>query len=184
MLLWSPFVLLACAALAPLVTRLAGRSAGWVLGAIPAALFVHFLGHLPVGPGEFLRESVEWVPGLGVEVAFLLDGLSIVFALLVTGIGALVLVYAGGYMAGTEADWWIAVGTPRGTFSSDLEAWSPGLRSFQAPLEDVSPPATILLTPVLPPGEYAFLIAIDANPDGKPDLDQLITWDHVELTVK
>ena len=39
---------------------------------------------------------------MGVEFAFLLDGLSGTFALLVTGIGALVVLYAGSYMAGNE----------------------------------------------------------------------------------
>ena len=38
--------------------------------------------------------------GLGVRLAFRLDGLSLLFALLVTGIGALVLVYGGGYLKG------------------------------------------------------------------------------------
>jgi multicomponent Na+:H+ antiporter subunit A len=35
-----------------------------------------------------------------VSLSFALDGLSLLFALLVTGIGALILVYAGGYLAG------------------------------------------------------------------------------------
>jgi multicomponent Na+:H+ antiporter subunit A len=40
------------------------------------------------------------VTGLGVRLAFRLDGLSLLFALLVTGIGALILVYGGGYLKG------------------------------------------------------------------------------------
>ena len=40
--------------------------------------------------------------GLGIRLAFRLDGLSLLFALLVTGIGALVLVYAGSYFKDDE----------------------------------------------------------------------------------
>ena len=99
-MLWTPFSLLLLAALAPLITRWTKGAAGWVLGALPAALFVVFLGYLPIEPGVSVRETATWVPGFGVEISFLLDGLSGTFALLVTGIGALVMVYAGGYMAG------------------------------------------------------------------------------------
>jgi len=101
-MIWTPFSLFALAVLSPLIVRLTKGSAGWVLGALPAALFVFFAGYLPIAPGESVREAVSWVPGMGVEIAFLLDGLSGTFALLVTGIGALVIVYAGGYMAGDE----------------------------------------------------------------------------------
>ena len=50
--------------------------------------------------GSAVEESWEWVAGLGVRLAFRLDGLSLLFALLVTGIGALVLIYGGGYLKG------------------------------------------------------------------------------------
>jgi multicomponent Na+:H+ antiporter subunit A len=101
-MIWTPFSLFVLAAVSPLIIRYTRSAAGWILGAVPAALFVYFLGYLPIAPGESIREAVTWVPSLGVEVAFLLDGLSGTFALLVTGIGALVIVYTGGYMAGDE----------------------------------------------------------------------------------
>lgn len=101
-MIWTPFSLIALAALSPLIIRATRGAAGWVLGAVPAALFVFFVGYLPIAPGESIRETVSWVPSLGVEIAFVLDGLSGTFALLVTGIGALVIVYAGGYMKGDE----------------------------------------------------------------------------------
>ncbi len=50
------------------------------------------------------RLAVPWIDaadvGFDVELAMRLDGLSLLMALLVTGIGALVMVYAGGYLAG------------------------------------------------------------------------------------
>ena len=90
----------AVAALAPLVVRLLGRRAGWALGLVPLAVFGFFLRQWPaVTHGEPIREVHAWLPALDVPLSFYLDGLSLLFALLVTGIGALIVVYAGGYLA-------------------------------------------------------------------------------------
>jgi multicomponent Na+:H+ antiporter subunit A len=40
-----------------------------------------------------------WVPSLGVELAFRIDGLSLLMLVLITGVGAAVFLYAAGYMA-------------------------------------------------------------------------------------
>ena len=40
---------------------------------------------------------MPWVPALGVDFAFRLDGLALAFALLICGIGAMVLLYAAAY---------------------------------------------------------------------------------------
>ena len=40
----------------------------------------------------------NWAPSLGISLGFLVDGLSLIFALLITGIGALIFLYATGYM--------------------------------------------------------------------------------------
>jgi multicomponent Na+:H+ antiporter subunit A len=94
----SGFVL---ALAAPGLYRLTGRAAGWVLALLPLALTAYFVSFLePVASGEVYRSRHDWVPSLGVSLSFTLDGLSLLFALLITGVGALVLVYAGGYLAG------------------------------------------------------------------------------------
>ena len=54
----------------------------------------------PIAAGETFHVRHDWVPSLGVNLSFTLDGLSLLFALLISGVGALVLVYAGGYLAG------------------------------------------------------------------------------------
>ena len=90
----------ASACLAPLVSRLTGRHAGWFLAAVPAWVLWVFGGLLPLGYGPAWVESAEWVPSLGITLSFLADGLSVVFVMLICGIGAVVLIYAGGYMAG------------------------------------------------------------------------------------
>ncbi len=88
---------------APGVARLGARAAGWVLGLVPLGLFVYFARQLPaVAGGAVQAERHAWMPGMGVDFAFYLDGLSLLFALLVTGIGALIVVYAGAYMDGHD----------------------------------------------------------------------------------
>lgn len=89
------------ALLAPGIVRLAPRRAGWILALLPAAQVVYFFNQLDaVSSGQLLRYSRAWVPSLGIEFSFVLDGLSLLFALLISGIGALVLIYGGEYLAG------------------------------------------------------------------------------------
>jgi multicomponent Na+:H+ antiporter subunit A len=56
---------------------------------------VQFVG--PVSHEHIPEYVVPWVPALGVELAFRLDGLALAFALLICGIGALVLLYTSAY---------------------------------------------------------------------------------------
>jgi multicomponent Na+:H+ antiporter subunit A len=53
-----------------------------------------------VWQGQPRSEMYAWVPDLGLSFAFRLDGLSLLFALLITGIGSLVLLYTSSYLAG------------------------------------------------------------------------------------
>jgi len=86
-----------------------GRRTGPVLALVPAGVFVMLLQRLPElsplqpepaapGPPPAMLESWPWVPRWGIELSFRLDGLSLLFALLITGIGALVFAYSGAYM--------------------------------------------------------------------------------------
>lgn len=89
---------LLAAALAPLLVRPLRAASGWVLATVPLALFGWALSLLPQSGAFPLLERFEWVPALGIALSFRLDGLSLLFVLLITGIGALVVVYAGGYL--------------------------------------------------------------------------------------
>lgn len=95
-------VLLLCAG-AALVARPLGRIGGWgapLLALAPLSAFVILLREQPaIARGEVILASAEWVPSLGVALSFRLDGFSLLFALLVTGIGVLVTLYAGAYFA-------------------------------------------------------------------------------------
>lgn len=94
----SAFLLAAIAA--PMQRRL-GAPTRWLLAAGPAALFFWFLLQVgAVANGQIIRFSYAWAPRLDVAFALRLDGLSLLFALLVTGIGALVIVYSADYLRG------------------------------------------------------------------------------------
>ncbi|MCG5514550.1 putative monovalent cation/H+ antiporter subunit A [Ectothiorhodospira sp. 9100] len=91
------------AAVAPWVHRGLGRHGGWVLATLPATLFVYFVSFLPgLGEAEGGRVILEydWIPNLGIQLSFLVDGLSLLFALLISGIGFFVVAYAGRYLEG------------------------------------------------------------------------------------
>jgi len=88
----------AAATVAPAVHRTAGRYSSAVLAVLPLTLALYFISQ---NVSDYpLLERREWAPSLGIELAFTLDGLSRLFALLITGIGTLIFVYAGPYMAG------------------------------------------------------------------------------------
>jgi len=95
-LLLSPF---AAALLAPAMCRHGGVAAGWGLALVPAALFVALLTTVEgVAAGRPVRLAIDWVPALDLRLSFLIDGLSLVFALAITGIGAFIVIYSTSYL--------------------------------------------------------------------------------------
>lgn len=74
---------------------------GWFIALLPLTLTLYFATLIGrVAGGEIVTASYAWVPSFGVNLSFYVDGLSLVFALLISGIGTLVMIYAGGYLAG------------------------------------------------------------------------------------
>lgn len=94
----GPFV---AAALAPLVHSLLRPVSGWVLALIPTAIFVFLLTLIePIASGGVVSARIGWVPAYSLDFSFLVDGLSLTFALTISGIGALVVLYSGAYLKG------------------------------------------------------------------------------------
>lgn len=87
----------------PVLVRLMGRNAFFVLAAVPAASTVWLATLDPVALAHSpLDVSVPWIPAFGIELAFRLDPLSWVMAMIATGIGAIVLMYCARYFQDTE----------------------------------------------------------------------------------
>ena len=66
---------------------------------LPATALAGVLWMLATQPLP-LQYAVPWVPALGIELAFRVDGLAALMLVMITGVGTAVFVYAGGYMAG------------------------------------------------------------------------------------
>ena len=62
-------------------------------------MFLLFIQAPAVFSGEVIKTSFEWIPLAGLEVAFRLDGLAWLFALLILGIGQLIILYARYYLS-------------------------------------------------------------------------------------
>ncbi len=77
--------------------------AGWIFAAFPLAAFLSLLYSTARMDGNALTFSLPWIPALGLNFSLYLDGLSALFALLITGIGMLVVIYTGYYFDNSHA---------------------------------------------------------------------------------
>jgi len=87
--------------LLPLWAQRWGRNACAWFTALPVALaLVILLAHAPIIlAGEHLVVRWPWLPSLGLELALRLDGLTLLFSLLILGIGLLVILYGRYYLS-------------------------------------------------------------------------------------
>tara|TARA_B100000749_G_scaffold65262_1_gene48517 strand:- start:3215 stop:6010 length:2796 start_codon:yes stop_codon:yes gene_type:complete len=88
-------------ALLPLLTDRRGRSLIALLTMLAPALGLALLWrHAPaVFAGETVVQTLPWISQLGLSLSFRLDGLGFLFALLIQGIGILVILYARYYLS-------------------------------------------------------------------------------------
>ncbi len=80
--------------------RLTGK-VEYLASLVPVGLFIYFLMLLPeVAESGGYTTIFKWVPSLGIDLSFRVDGLGLLFCLMITGIGSLVFLYSAGYMKG------------------------------------------------------------------------------------
>ncbi|MDZ7594446.1 MAG: monovalent cation/H+ antiporter subunit A [Thiobacillus sp.] len=93
----TPFV---GAALVALASRLGRSHSAWAAGAVTLAAIAWLAPslHLPF-EGTTLIQQHDWMPALGLNLAFRLDGLALLFAALILGIGLLIVLYARYYLS-------------------------------------------------------------------------------------
>jgi multicomponent Na+:H+ antiporter subunit A len=76
---------------------------GWFVLPLPVLLFAYCLSLLQtVRKGEAILQSLPWVPSLDLHFTVYADGLGLLFALLITGIGSLVVLYSVFYLSKTK----------------------------------------------------------------------------------
>lgn len=72
---------------------------GWFVLAVPATLAIIYATYIAkVAKGEVFLAELPWIPSLDISVVSYLDGLSLLFSLLITGIGSLVVLYSIFYL--------------------------------------------------------------------------------------
>jgi len=85
--------------LLPVLVRWLGAQAFVIAALVPAAAFVHALTLTPqvLDPKTIPFQDYEWIPQLGLHLSMRMDVLGWVLTLIVTGVGALVLLYCRWY---------------------------------------------------------------------------------------
>ncbi|NMO98214.1 Na+/H+ antiporter subunit A [Paenibacillus lemnae] len=79
--------------------KLKGIHTGWLVLPVPTVIFGFFLSMIPiVQQGNGGLHELPWIPSLGINFSVYLDGLSLLFSLLISGIGMLVVLYSIYYL--------------------------------------------------------------------------------------
>ncbi|MFP4611735.1 MAG: monovalent cation/H+ antiporter subunit A, partial [Thiohalophilus sp.] len=86
--------------LAALVSRFGRLHAAWLSGVVVIVALIQLLFlMMPVIDDGITIERWSWIPTAGLDLVFRLDGLGLLFALLILGIGLLIVLYARYYLS-------------------------------------------------------------------------------------
>jgi multicomponent K+:H+ antiporter subunit A len=92
-----PFLASLCASFLPSNAR---NAEAWLSAVVTVTCAVLVAAHYPdVADGGVVRARLPWLPQFGLDLYLRMDGYAWLFAMLVTGIGALVVLYARYYMS-------------------------------------------------------------------------------------
>ena len=73
---------------------------GWFVFFITSLIFVLLARHIPaISNGQTFSDQLNWIPSYQINFLTYLDGLSMIFGLLITGIGILVVLYSIYYLS-------------------------------------------------------------------------------------
>jgi multicomponent Na+:H+ antiporter subunit A len=96
-------VVFVAAFLAPWLHRRLGDRCGLVLALVPLSISILFASMVPtIASGGTVEFRHDWVPSLGIGLDLRIDGLSLLFLLLISVIGTFVVWYAAGYLHGKK----------------------------------------------------------------------------------
>lgn len=77
---------------------------GWFVLLVPVTLFIMLARYIPrIASGDTFLNNFAWIPSYGINISTYLDGLSMIFALLITGVGSLVILYSIYYLSARES---------------------------------------------------------------------------------
>lgn len=73
---------------------------GWFVLLVPLAIFIYLLQYIPhVAAGETYKYTLSWIPSFDINITSYVDGLGLLFGLLISGVGTLVIIYSIFYMS-------------------------------------------------------------------------------------
>ena len=76
---------------------------GWFVLLAPLFILIYLLQYIPsISAGETYQYTLSWIPSFGINIVSYVDGLSLLFGLLISGVGVLVIVYSIFYMSKTR----------------------------------------------------------------------------------
>ena len=91
------------AVLPALLIRTGRSHAALAAGAVSGLALLGLLLHLPaVLAGQVITAKFDWLPWLGLNANFMIDGLGMLFATLILGIGLLIILYARFYLSNQD----------------------------------------------------------------------------------
>jgi len=100
---WMPLLLILGTTGALLAERWGRSACAAVTALFPAIVLAAVVYRIPpIFDGRVLRYKAGWIPSLGLNLAFRLDGLSLLFAVLILGIGLLIILYARYYLSDAD----------------------------------------------------------------------------------
>ncbi len=88
----------------PVINRVLRDKTGKLLAILPLSIFLYLTSYIPKVciSSEIQTYYIlkSWFPALGIYFSLYLDGLSLIFGLLISGIGTLIVIYGSGYLHG------------------------------------------------------------------------------------
>lgn len=88
------------ALLSPLIHKLGGKWSGLILALFPSSIFIYFINRFIAQSqgGDIIIQSNNWIPSLSIDLLFFLDGLALLFVLIISGFGILIILYSRSYL--------------------------------------------------------------------------------------
>lgn len=101
-MLYAVLIPLLLACLVPAISKYKDKiHTGIFVFFIPFSIFLYFIQFIGKGFSP-VKHTYKWIPSLNINLDFYLDGLSLLFVLLISGIGALVVLYSIYYLDKSE----------------------------------------------------------------------------------
>ena len=99
-LLWIPLLSLLGSIISSMTGKLTRNQSTRLTLLTPIIALIMAISLAPtIFSGEVLQETFSWIPLLGIDIAFRLDGLALLFVFMILGIGILVIFYARYYLS-------------------------------------------------------------------------------------